>query len=123
MPLARHQPHLLIPLAQNNQAGKNKNPRNEIKLPTNRIVLLSLCTQNPRLRKVDFEPSPMTCSDRINMQKKGRNTQKKASPIVQARLIYGSQQLERRTWNPVLRQEPIGQIPSELLQITSKLAS
>ena len=57
------------------------------------------------------------------MQKQGRNTQKKASPIVQARVIYGSQQLERWTWNPVLREESIGQIPSELLQIVSKLAS
>ena len=36
---ARHQAHLLIPSTQNNQPGKNKEPRNEIKLSTNHIVL------------------------------------------------------------------------------------
>ena len=44
---------------------------------------LSLRTQNPGLREVDLEPSPKIGSDKINMQTEGRNTQKKASRIVQ----------------------------------------
>ena len=78
-----------------------------------RIVLycLGLHTQNPGLREVDLEPSPKGGSDKINMQKQGRNTQKKASRIVQPGLTYGSQHLERQTWNPVLREEPIGPEP------------
>ena len=56
---------------------------------------LGLRTQNPGLREVDLEPSPKRGSDKINMQKQGRNTQKKASRIVQPRLTYGSQHLER----------------------------
>ena len=42
----------------------------------------SLRTQNPGLRKVDLEPSPKRGSDKINMQKQRRNTQKKASRII-----------------------------------------
>ena len=52
-------------------------------------------TQNPALREVDLEPSPKRGSDRINMEKQERKTQKKASRIEQPGLIYGSQDLER----------------------------
>ena len=52
---------------------------------------LGLRTQNPGLREVDLETSPKRGSDKINMQKHGRNTQKKASRIVQPGLTYGSQ--------------------------------
>ena len=55
---------------------------------------LGLCTQNPGLREVDLEPSPKRGSDNINMLQQGRNTQKKASRIVQPELTYGSQDLE-----------------------------
>ena len=72
---------------------------------------LSLHTQNPGLREIDLEPSPKKSSDKINMPKQGRNTWKKASRIVQPRLTYGSRHLERQTWNPVLREEPIGPEP------------
>ena len=44
---------------------------------------VGLRPQNPGLREVDFKPSPKRGSDKINMQKQGRNTQKKASRIVQ----------------------------------------
>ena len=39
LPPARHQPHLLIPSAQTNSQKKQREPRNEIQLPTNPIVL------------------------------------------------------------------------------------
>ena len=55
-----------------------------------------------------MELRPKRGSDKINMQKQGRNTQKKASGIVQPGLTYGSQHVERYTWNPVLREESIG---------------
>ena len=69
---------------------------------------IGLCTQNPGLREVDLEPSPERGIDKINMQKQEKNTQKKASHIPQPGLTYGSQHVERWTWNPVLRDEPIG---------------
>ena len=56
---------------------------------------LGLHTQNPGLREVDLEPSPKRGSEKINMQKQGRNTQKKSSRILQPGLTYGSQHLER----------------------------
>ena len=56
---------------------------------------LGLHTQNPVLREVDFEPSPKRGSGKINMQKQGRNTEKKSSCIVQPELTYGSQHLGR----------------------------
>ena len=56
---------------------------------------LGLQTQNPRLREVDLEPSPKRGSDKINMLKHGRNTEKKASCIIQPGLTYGSKYLER----------------------------
>ena len=56
---------------------------------------LGLRPQNPGLREVDLELSAKRGSDKINMLKQGRNTQKKASRIVQPGLTYGSQHLER----------------------------
>ena len=56
---------------------------------------LGLRTQNPGLREVDLEPSPTRGSDKINIEKSGRKTQKKGSHIVQPGLTSGSQHLER----------------------------
>ena len=72
---------------------------------------LGLCTQNPGLSEVDLAPSPKRGNDKIKMLKQGRNTQKKASCIVQPGPTYESQHLERYTWNPVPREEPIGPEP------------
>ena len=44
--------------------------------------IFDLHTQNPQLREIDLEPSTKRASDNINMQKQGRNTQKKASHIL-----------------------------------------
>ena len=55
----------------------------------------NLHTQNPQLREIDLEPSPKRAGDNINMQKQGRNIQKKASQILQTELTYGSQHLQR----------------------------
>ena len=38
---------------------------------------LGLRTQKPGLREVDLEPSPKRGSDKINMEKQGKKTQKK----------------------------------------------
>ena len=61
--------------------------------------IISYCfglrTQNPGLREVHLETSPKRDGDKINMQKQRRNTQKKASRIVQPGLTCGSQHLER----------------------------
>ena len=43
------------------------------------LYYLGLCTQNPELKEVDFEPSPKRGRDKISMQR----TQKKASQIMQ----------------------------------------
>ena len=59
------------------------------------LYCFALGTQNPGLREADLESSPKRDSDKINMQKQGRNTQKKASRIVQPGLTYGSQHLKR----------------------------
>ena len=56
---------------------------------------VGLRTQNPGLREADLQPSYKRGSDKINMEKQGRNTQKKASRIIQPGLTYGSQHLER----------------------------
>ena len=45
-----------------------------------------LHTQNSGFREADLEASPRSGSEKINMLKQGRNTQKKASHIVQPRL-------------------------------------
>ena len=97
LPPARHQPHLLIPSAQTLNQEKTKN--SEMRSYFQQILLycLGLCTQNPELQEVDLEPSTKRGSNKINMQKQGRNTQKKASCIVQPGLTYESQHLERQT--------------------------
>ena len=81
------------PPAQNDQPGKNKESKNVIQ----QIVLncLGLYTQNTGLREVDLEPSPKKGSDKIDMQKQGRNTPQKANRIIQPGLTYRSQHLER----------------------------
>ena len=56
---------------------------------------LGLRSLDPGLRELDLEPSPKTGSDKINILKQERNTQKKASDIVQPGLTYGSRHLER----------------------------
>ena len=95
LPPARHQPHLLIPSAQIINEERTKNP--EMRSNFQQIVsyCLDLHTQKPGLREVDLEPSPKGGSDQINMQKHGRNIQKKASRNIQPGLTYGSQHLER----------------------------
>ena len=48
--------------------------------PTSKQIMsnyLALRLQNPELRGLDLEPSPKRGSNKINMQKEGRNTQKK----------------------------------------------
>ena len=59
------------------------------------LYCLGLPIQNPGLRRVDLKPSPERGSDKIDMLKRGANTKKKASPIVQPGLTYESQQSER----------------------------
>ena len=59
------------------------------------LYRFGLRTQNPGLQEAGLEPSPKRGRDNINMQKQGRNTQKKASCIIQPGLTYGSQLLER----------------------------
>ena len=56
------------------------------------IILYSfnLCTQNPGLREVNLESSLKRGTDKINILKEGRNTQKKTSLVVQPGLTYGS---------------------------------
>ena len=66
---------------------------------------LGLRTQKPGLREVDLKPSPRRETDKTNMLKRGRNTEKKASRRVEHRLTCGFQYLERQIWNPVLREE------------------
>ena len=95
VPTAKHLSHLLILSAQTINQEKTK--KREIRYNFQQIILyyLGLHTQNPGLREVDLEPSPKRGSDKINMQKQGRNTQKKASYIIQPGVTYGSQHLER----------------------------
>ena len=66
---------------------KTKNP--EMRVNFEQIVLhcLDLHTQNPGLREVDLQPSPKRGSDKINIQKQGRKTHKKASHIIQPGLF------------------------------------
>ena len=87
---------LLDSICPNTQPGKKtKNP--EMRSNSQQIVsdCLGLHTQNQRLREVDLEASPKRGSDKIKMLKERRNTQKKASRIVQPGLTYASQHLER----------------------------
>ena len=66
-------------------------------------ALAYLQTQEPGLGEVNFEPSHKGDTGKTNMLKPGRNTQKKASCIIQSGLAYGCQHLERETWNSVLK--------------------
>ena len=77
--------------------NQEKTKNSEMRSNFQQIVsyCLFLCTQNPGLREVHLEPSSKRGSDKINMQKQGRNTQKKASCIAQPGLTYGSHHLER----------------------------
>ena len=74
----RHQPHLLIPSAQAITQKKQRTQKWDSTPNQSYRTAWSLHTQKPGLREVDLEPSPKTGSDKINMQKKGRNTQKKS---------------------------------------------
>ena len=69
-----------LPKTSNKENTKNWEMRSNFQ----KIVsyCFGLCGQNPGLRKVDLEPSPKRGSDKINMQKQGRNIQNKASCIV-----------------------------------------
>ena len=98
-----------LPKTINQERTKNPEMRSNFK----QILLYCLGpqTQNQGLREIDLDPRAKKASDKINMWKQGRNTQKKASHIVQPELTYGSQHLERYTWNPVLREEQIGPEP------------
>ena len=77
LPPVRHQPHLLIPSAQNNPPGKNKEPRDEIELPTNRLVLPWAMHTEPRVRDLDLQPASKTGSDKINIEKQERIPKRK----------------------------------------------
>ena len=57
------------PIWQNNLPEKNKESKNEIQLPTNRVVLPWPTYTEPRAKEVDLEPSPKRGSDKINMLK------------------------------------------------------
>ena len=74
------------------QSTRKKRRISEMRSNFQQIVLycLGLRTQNTGPREVDLEPSPKRGSDKIKKQKQGRNTQKKASRIVQPGLTYGS---------------------------------
>ena len=74
---------------------KTKNPEMWSNFQQTLLSSLGLSTQNPGLREVDFEPSCKRGSRKVNLQKQGRNTQKKTSCIIQPGLIYGSQRLDR----------------------------
>ena len=63
---------------------------------------LGLYTQNPALREV---------VPRSICWKKEEQPQKKTNFIIQPKLIYVFQHLERKTWNWVLKQEPTGPEP------------
>ena len=94
--LLQHTSHIYwshLPETINEEKGKNPDMRSNFQ------QIISYCLgpkyTEPRVREVDLEPSPKRGSDKINMQKQGRNTQKKASCIIQPWLTYGSQHLER----------------------------
>ena len=75
---ARHQLHFLIPSTQAINQQKDKEYKNEIQLPGNPIVLVWPTYAELRVKWGDLEPSSRRGSEKINMLKQGRNTQKKA---------------------------------------------
>ena len=82
-------------ICPNNQPRKNKESKNEIQIPTNHIALPWLAYTEHRAKRCRLGTQSKRGSDKINMQKQGRNTQKKASRIVQPGLTDGCQHLER----------------------------
>ena len=94
LPPARHQLQLFAPSAQTINQEKKRIQKWD---PTSKQIIsycLGLRTQNSGPREVDLEASPERGSDKINLQKQGTDTQKKASCIILPGLIYGSQDLE-----------------------------
>ena len=67
---------------------------------------LGLHTQNPRLREVNLEPRAKKVRDRSTCRNK-EETPKRQQVVLYRLDLYGSQHLERQTWNPVLKEEPI----------------
>ena len=57
--VARHQLHLLIPSAQTINQKKNKEPRNEIQVQTNRIVLPWPMYTQPRAKRGRLGTQPL----------------------------------------------------------------
>ena len=84
---------------------------------------LGVLKQNAGLREVDLVPIPKRGSDKINMLKQERNTQNKASRIVQSGLTYGSQHLEVDLEPSAKRGTKLDQSPNKPLLIVLKLAS
>ena len=80
---------LIDSICTNIQPGKIKESRNDV------LYCVGLHKQNPGLREVDLKPSLKKSSDKINILKQRKKTQKKASHTVQAGLRYGSHHLER----------------------------
>ena len=78
-----------------NQPEKNKESRNEIKPPTNHIVLPWPSYTKPRFKRHRLGTQPKRGSNKINMLKQGKNIQKKASRMVKSGVTYGSQHEER----------------------------
>ena len=54
----------------------------------NILYYLGLGTQKAGLKEGDLEPSPKRGSDKINMDKQGGNTQKKASCLNQEKVCH-----------------------------------
>ena len=81
------------------QNNPEKTKNFEMRSNSQQIVLycLGLYTHKPGLREVDLERSPKRADDKIKIQKLRRNTQKKASHMVQRELACGSQHLQRET--------------------------
>ena len=77
--------------------NQEKTKNSEMRLNFQQILsyCLGLHTQNPGLREVNLESILKRGSDKINKQKQGKKTQKKASRIVQPGLTYGFHHLER----------------------------
>ena len=95
LPPAKHSHIYWFHLTKTINEERTKNP--EMRCNFQQIILYCLHPnkQNTGLREVHLEPSPKRGSDKINIPKQGRKTQKKAIHIVKPRLTYGLQHLER----------------------------
>ena len=72
-------PATFIDSIHSKQSNRKKQSMQKLD-PTSKQIMsnyLALRLQNPELRGLDLEPSPKRGSNKINMQKEGRNTQKK----------------------------------------------